>query len=108
MVLRVGKGVLFREVSSVQEREVPTKLFAACSYTTFEYNIQLECPHRERGSTHCIHYVIVVGQIPSDGVDKRFSEVPTAAILVVLVAVILSLAFALSIGIATVIYRNNK
>ena len=52
--------------------------------------------------------MIVVGQIPSDGVDERFSKVPTAAILVVLVAVILSLAFALSIGIATVVYRNNK
>ena len=31
MVLGVGKGVLFREVSSVQE-----------------------CPHRERGSTVCL------------------------------------------------------
>ena len=36
VVLGVGKGVLFREVSSVQE-----------------------CPHRERGSTECVYIIYV-------------------------------------------------
>ena len=46
--------------------------------------------------------------MPSDGVEVRYSEVPTAGVLVVLVAVLLSVVFAAAIGIATVVYRNNK
>ena len=55
-----------------------------------------------------IAYYEITGRVPSDGVEMRYSEVPTAGVLVVLVAVLLSVVFAAAIGIATVVYRNNK
>ena len=55
-----------------------------------------------------IVYYEITGRVPSDGVEMRYSEVPTAGVLVVLVAVLLSVVFAAAIGIATVVYRNNK
>lgn len=49
-----------------------------------------------------------LGRVPADGVEMRFSEIPPAASLVVLVSVLLSVAFAVGVAIATVVYRNNK
>ena len=38
----------------------------------------------------------------------KFSEIPTAAVMVVLTAIFLSFAFATGIGIASLVLRNNK
>ena len=58
----------------------------------------------------CSHTLFpsIAGNVPSDGINMEYSEIPTAGIVVVLIGVIFSIVFAAGLGIGSLIFRNNK